>query len=179
MISIGREFRTSAVCSVPPQGCEDVGAGQQWPLEELWPCGKYTTTGKIQSSPRVWSSWDGCLGLSWLVCSDAQWAQWLYGNASGRHGDARVILLKDTKPISSPGKIINLVLCTPEWMVYPVDKTIYAFVSPYENNVEENRGYCFTTCRYTIYLVFLESIHFFFLDFFFPSYEMFYIKSSG
>lgn len=25
VISIGREFRTSAVCSVPPQGCEDVG----------------------------------------------------------------------------------------------------------------------------------------------------------
>lgn len=47
VISIGREFRTSAVCSVPPQGCEDVEAGQQWPL------GRAVAVWKIQISPRV------------------------------------------------------------------------------------------------------------------------------
>lgn len=79
VISIGREFRTSAVCSVPPQGCEDVGAGWNGHWEELWPCGKYTVAGKIQSTSRVLSSWDGCLDLSWLVCSA--------GSMAVLHGD--------------------------------------------------------------------------------------------
>lgn len=55
-------------CSVPPQGCEDVGAGQ------LCPLGRAVAVWKIQSSPRVGSSWDGYLGqLALWQCFMKTW----------------------------------------------------------------------------------------------------------
>lgn len=60
MISVGREFRTSAVCSVPPQGCEDVGAGQQWPL------GRAVAVWKIHCSRENTRQSQG-MKLGWLL----------------------------------------------------------------------------------------------------------------
>lgn len=85
----------------------------------------------------------------------------LYGNASWRNGGARVMLLKDTELVSSSVKIINLGLHTPRSVMYPVDKTIYASVSHMKKRERKKRGYCFTICRSTIYLVFPGNVLYF------------------
>lgn len=51
VISVGREFRTSAVFHHRDVKMWELGSSGHW--EELWLCGKYTAAGKIQNSPRV------------------------------------------------------------------------------------------------------------------------------
>lgn len=166
MFSVGREFRTSAVCSVPPQACEDVGAGQQWPLGRAVAVWKIHCSRKTQSSPKVWS-WDGCLGqLALWQCFMETWGcqhhtaegHWVFKLLCQNYKSGA--LYSKVNDVSCAQN--HLCLCFPVW-----------------KKVKKKRHYCFTICRCAIYLVFPGSIHFFLLDIFCPSSEIFCIKRSG
>lgn len=79
------------------------------------------------------------------------------------------MLLKDTELVSSPVKILNYKFGFPQSEVSDVScrQDCLCQCFPYEKKGERKRGYCFTICRSTIYLVFPGNILFFPPGFFF------------
>lgn len=124
MISLGREFRTSAVHS----GADPVSQGHgNWAAmasSKGFGCVENTpqeVTGKATAGYETarMSAW-ACLRCSahllhWHSVVDASWM----------NGGARDVLLKTTELLSSAAKIINFV---PRWVMYLLEKTIYASV---------------------------------------------------
>jgi len=102
-------------CGVPAQTCENMGAGQRWPLARA------SAVWKICCNREKKNQYQIMRQLRWLLRpllvdllrSSAGTMLLLYGNTLWRNGDASVMFLKDTELVSLPVKSINLGLHAP------------------------------------------------------------------